>query len=276
MKIDAHQHFWKYSEADYPWISEDLQVIKRDFLPEDLEPVLKENGIEACISIQARQSLLETNWLLDLADEHIFIGGVVGWVDLRAKDIDAQLQQLVDNPKLVGMRHVLQDEPDNNFMLQKDFTKGIKALGKYNMTYDLLILPEQLPAALQLVKMFPNQTFVIDHMAKPNIASGQAEFWLKHIHQFKSLKNVYCKVSGMVTEANWKLWTNDDFKLYLDTVVEIFGTERLMYGSDWPVCLLAAEYREVSGIVKSYFEDFSTTEQNQIFGLNCSQFYLTK
>lgn len=274
MKIDAHQHFWQYNAKDYAWISDDLSVLKRDFMPEDLQLLLNSNGLDGCISVQARQSLNETHWLLELAKQHELIKGVVGWMDLCGDNPEATLEQLSEHLKLVGMRHVVQDEADDRFMLRKDFMAGIKALEKYNMSYDILIFPKQLPAALELVKQFPNQSFVIDHMAKPPIASGEIEYWQKHIRQFKNLPNVYCKISGMVTEASWQSWTQDDFSPYLDTVVETFGTDRLMFGSDWPVCLLAAEYQTVSSIVKNYFKSFSSAEQDKIFGINCSQFYL--
>ncbi|WP_066630993.1 amidohydrolase family protein [Labilibacter marinus] len=274
MKIDSHQHFWQYNLEDYSWISDEVASLKRDFLPADLEPLLKANNMDGCIAVQARQSLQETQWLLELAENHNIIKGVVGWMDLCGDKPEATLKALSENSKLVGMRHVVQDEPDDYFMLRKDFINGISLLEKYGLTYDILIFPKQLPAALELAKKFPNQALVIDHIAKPAIASGEIEHWQKHIRQFKNLPNVYCKVSGMVTEVSWQNWTQDDFTPYLDIIVETFGTDRIMFGSDWPVCLLAADYGQVSQIVKNYLKTFSQNEQDKIFGINCSQFYL--
>lgn len=276
MKIDAHQHFWIYNPEEYSWITNELAAIKRDFLPADLHPLLNANNFDACIAIQARQTLNETNWLLELASQHPFIKGVVGWVDLRSSNHEQSLEKLADNHKLVGIRHVVQDEPDENFLLREDFKKGITALGKFGLTYDILIFPKQLPAALELAQAFPDQPFVIDHIAKPNIKLGENEEWEKQIRRFKQLENVYCKISGMVTEANWENWNPDDFIPYLDVVVETFGTKRIMFGSDWPVCLLAAYYDTVLNITQTYFSAWSESEQSDFYGNNCNRFYLNR
>ncbi len=276
MKIDAHQHFWQYNPLEYPWISNDLSLLQRDFMPSDLEPILAANSISGCIAVQARQTVQENHFLLSLAQKHPSIKGVVGWTDLRSDQIQADLETLSDNKKLVGLRHVLHDEKNDRYMLQRAFLNGIQNLEHHNLSYDMLIFPQHLKPALELVKTFPNQPFVIDHIAKPRITSGELDYWQKHIVAFKELENVYCKVSGMVTEAHWTNWKEDDFRPYMDTIVKTFGTNRIMYGSDWPVCLLAAEYSEVFGLVKNYFKAFTKAEQEQIFGLNCSRFYLKK
>ncbi|MDC1105868.1 amidohydrolase family protein [Prolixibacteraceae bacterium] len=274
MKIDAHQHFWNYEPQEYTWISEDLSDLQRDFLPSDLKPLLAANSYDGCIAVQALQTLSNTHWLLQLAAQENFIKGVVGWVDLRDPKIEEILEQLSIDNNLRGVRHVVQDEPDPEFMLQKNFIHGISHLDRFGLTYDILVFPHQLPAALELCRKFPQHSFVIDHIAKPNIKLGNNELWEKQIRQFKELKNVQCKVSGMVTEADWKHWCKNDFTPLLDVIVETFGTERIMYGSDWPVCLLAAEYAEVSNITKRYFSTFSQNEQDNIFGNNCERFYL--
>ncbi|WP_297086599.1 amidohydrolase family protein [uncultured Draconibacterium sp.] len=276
MKIDAHQHFWKYNPEEYSWITDELMVIKRDFLPQHLQPLLKANGYDSCIAVQARQTIEETNWLLGLANQNSFIKGVVGWVDLRSNILEQTLEELAENKKLVGVRHVVQDEPDNDFMLRQDFKNGIALLEKFSLTYDILVFPKQLSAAIELAKTFPNQPFVIDHIAKPDIKSGRTEEWKKNIRPFKDLDNVKCKISGMVTEADWANWSSSDFTPYLDVIVETFGTKRIMYGSDWPVCLLAADYAKMSKITKEYFAAFSQTEQDDIYGKNCERFYLNR
>lgn len=271
MQIDAHQHFWRYKES-MQWITPAMSAIRKDFLPADLWPLLKTNGIDGCIAVQAEQTKDETMFLLQLAEMNPFIKGVVGWVDLRAENINTQLADYSQHSKLKGFRHVLQSEsPD--FMLTKDFIKGISALKEFNFTYDLLIFPEQLAAAVSLVKQFPYQPFVIDHLAKPGIKEGTINQWATGIKSIAAYENVYCKISGLVTEADWHKWKRADFIPYLDIVIEAFGTGRIMYGSDWPVCLLAASYEQVMGIVREYFSSFSNTEQQALFGENASRFY---
>jgi len=272
-RIDAHQHFWQYHPAEHAWMSETMAAIRRDFLPQDLEPLLAQLGFDGCIAVQARQSLEETRWLLKLAEEAGFIRGVVGWVDLRSPDLSAQLEQLARHNKLVGVRHVVQDEPDDEFMLRKDFQRGIARLSEFNLAYDVLIYPRQLKAAIGLLRTFPEQRFVLDHIAKPPIAEGKLDPWKMELRELANAPNVCCKLSGMVTEAHWRGWKQDDFRPYLDVVFEAFGTERLMIGSDWPVCTLSAGYVETMNVVLSYIAQLPQTAQNGILGGNCARFY---
>ena len=271
--IDAHQHCWKYNATRHYWISDQMSVLKKDFLAKELAEEFEKNGVTGSIAVQADQSEDETNFLLQLANENDFIKGVVGWVDLRSPSIEERLQYYSTFPKLKGFRHVVQDEPDVNFMLGAAFQNGIAALGEFGFTYDILIYPKQLEAALQLVKKFPHQAFVIDHIAKPYIKKGEVSNWQKYIKAISEHKNVFCKVSGMVTEANWTTWKYEDFVAYLDVVFESFGTERIMFGSDFPVCLLAATYGEVKGIIEKYLQKFSAAEQRQVWSENAMRFY---
>lgn len=273
MRLDSHQHFWNYSQADYPWIPQGTPLLS-DWLPTDLAPLLDREGLEGCIAVQARQSLAESHWLIELANRQPIIKGVVGWVDLQAEDVDKDLSELARHQKFVGVRHVVQDEPDDKFMLRPNFLRGIGMLKAHKFTYDILIFPKQLPAAIELVRQFPEQPFVLDHIAKPHIKDGSISPWREQISELAKYPNVMCKVSGMVTEANHKGWKYEDFVPYLDVVTEAFGTDRLMYGSDWPVCLLAAPYEEVFGIARRYFENFSNADKDRIFGGNAERFYL--
>lgn len=273
MKIDAHQHFWKYSAAQYGWISDEMEGLKRDFLPADLKPLLVGEGFEGSIAVQARQDLDETRWLLQLAGESDFIKGVVGWVDLCSADVETELARLAGEPRFVGVRHVLQGEPDDEFMLRADFRRGIAQLAEHRLTYDLLLYPRHLPVAAKLVREFPEQPFVLDHIAKPLIADGLTEPWDRDIRELARLKNVWCKVSGMVTEARWNDWRAEDFRPYLDVVFEAFGPERVMIGSDWPVCTLSGGYAATMAIVRDYIRRFESAQQENILGLNCARFY---
>ncbi|MDH5603512.1 MAG: amidohydrolase family protein [Cyclobacteriaceae bacterium] len=273
MRIDAHQHFWKYSPLTHPWISTQMGVIKRDFFPEDLAPLLKENGFEGCVAVQADQSERETDFLLDLAGKHDFIKGVVGWVDLRAGNTRERLEHYRAFDKLKGFRHVVQDEQDNHFIERENFISGVRILRDFDLTYDILIYPRHLGPTKKFLEALPDQKFVIDHIAKPFIKNGILEPWEEEIRALARFPNVYCKVSGMVTEAEWKAWTQDDFKKYMDVVFDAFGTDRLMFGSDWPVCLLSATYKEVVGIVEEYCEGFSAAEKEKLFEKNCKRFY---
>ena len=281
MHIDSHQHFWRYSEAEYPWIGAGMERIARDFLPADLAAVAKPQCVGGSVAVQARQSLVESRWLLELADADPFVRGVVGWVDLRDPDVVRQLEPLAAHPRFVGVRHVVQDEPDNRFLIGEAFVRGLKQLRRFDLTYDLLLYPEQLPAAVELVGMLPEQPFVLDHLAKPRIAQGAAwsgfAGWRRDIEALAAHDNVMCKVSGMVTEAAWRGWKPADFVPSLDVVLTAFGPERLMFGSDWPVCLVAAEYADVVGIVRDYFGRATVDEQAGIFGDTVTRFYgLTK
>jgi L-fuconolactonase len=273
MRIDAHQHFWKYSAAAYDWIGGDMAVLKRDFLPDHLQPLLASNGFDGSIAVQACQTIEETQWLISLAEKSDFIRGVVGWVDLRSADLTAELDALANHPRLVGVRHVVQAEPDDEFMLRDDFRRGIAHLAGFGLTYDLLLYPRHLPVAVKLVRDFPDQPFVLDHIAKPGIADGLMEPWTRGILELAKHENVCCKLSGMVTEANWKHWKPDDFRPYLDVVFGAFGADRLMIGSDWPVCTLSATYTETIAIVDDYIRQFTRGEQEQILGGNCASFY---
>ncbi len=271
-RIDAHQHFWKYNPINHSWIDDEMANIRQDFYPEDLKPLLHENNIDGCVAVQADQTEEETDFLLRLASENDFIKGVVGWVDLRSENVQERLAYYSKYPLLKGFRHVLQGE-EPEFMLHPDFKRGIAALKEFNFTYDLLLFPKHLKAALELVKENPDQRFVIDHIAKPAIKSGLMEDWEQDIRKIAKHKNVYCKVSGMVTEADYKNWTNETMTPYLDVVVDAFGTNRVMFGSDWPVCLVAASYNQMIGVVNEYFSRFNKEEQLAFFGGNAIKFY---
>lgn len=273
MKIDAHQHFWKYDAVRDAWITEEMSVIRRDFLPEHLASECAANGIDSAVSVQADQSENETLFLLELAERNPMITGVVGWIDLRSPRVAERLSLFSRYSKLRGFRHVAQAEPDDRFLVCDSFVRGVKSLSEFDFTYDILIYARQLPAALELVAALPEQRFVIDHMAKPEIKANGRMAWARQMRTIAQNPNVFCKISGLVTEANWHTWKSGDFKPYLDVVFEAFGAERLMFGSDWPVCLLAASYRQVKEIVEDYVHDFSTDQKNKIFGENAARFY---
>jgi L-fuconolactonase len=273
MRIDAHQHFWQYDREEYGWINDEMAVLRRDFLPADLKPLLAAAGFGGCVAVQARQTLEETRWLLELADRNDFIRGVVGWVDLRSAALPDQLAEFTRHPKFVGVRHIVQAEPDEAFVLRADFQRGIAQLAQYGLAYDILIYPRQLRAAIQFVEAFPEQRFVLDHIAKPLIAQGTIEPWNTHIRALAQFPNVWCKVSGMVTEARWKDWRAEDFRPYLDTVFEAFAARRILIGSDWPVCTVAADYSRALGIVTDYIAQFPRERQDAILGGNCAAFY---
>jgi L-fuconolactonase len=271
-RIDAHQHFWKFDPIRESWIDHSMQKIQKDFLPEDLLPILTENKLQGCVAVEAHQSEDQTNFLVDLASKNSFIKGVVGWVDLRNKNISQRLNHFSANKIIKGFRHVVQAEADD-FMLRNDFRNGIAALKEFDFTYDILIFHRQLPAAIDLVNRFPNQKFIIDHIAKPNIKSGDIEFWKKNIKEIAKADNVVCKVSGMVTEADWNSWKPQDLKPYLDVVFENFTTERTLFGSDWPVCNVAANYSEVIQTLEHYLTQFTLAEQDKIWFENANSFY---
>jgi L-fuconolactonase len=276
MRIDSHQHFWRFNPQRDAWITDEMSALKRDFLPEHLLPELKTIGIDGSIAVQAYQSEDETLFLLDLASRHQQIKGVVGWIDLRSAALPERLQYFSRFEKLRGFRHIAQSEPDDRFLLQSDFLRGIGQVADFGLTYDILIYPKQLPAAIELVTRFPRQRFVVDHMAKPSIRSSEFEPWSGLMRQIAGHPNVYCKISGLVTEAKWQGWRADDFKPYLDVVFEAFGCDRLMFGSDWPVCLLAGSYRQVVNLVFGYIRRFPTDQQARVLGLNAMEFYRVK
>jgi L-fuconolactonase len=272
-RIDAHQHFWKFDPVRDAWIDESMKRIQRDFYPQDLKPLLDTHGFDGCVLVQTDQSDAETEFLLSLAWQYPFIKGIVGWIDLQADDISERLAQSAHNKVLKGFRHVLQGEAQRDFMLRPEFMRGIAELQRYGYTYDILVYPDQLPFVKKFVANFPNQPFVIDHLAKPYIKNREIDAWRTDMRDIAAFPNVYCKVSGMVTEADLEMWKAPELTPYIDVVVEAFGVQRLMFGSDWPVCLLAAEYAEVVGIVKDYFASYSKSEQELVFGTTASRFY---
>jgi L-fuconolactonase len=277
-RIDAHQHFWRYSPKDYPWIDAGKERIARDFLVADLEAVARPEGIAGSVAVQARQSLAETRWLLELAAAHPFIRGVVGWVDLQSDQVGEQLAELRAGPaarggKLVGVRHVVQDEPDPRFFVGEAFVRGLRQLPAFGLTYDLLLYPHQLPAAVELAALLPEQPFVLDHLAKPRVKTGEIADWRREIEALAARDNVSCKVSGLVTEAAWRGWKPADFRPYLEVVLAAFGPERLMIGSDWPVCLVAGSYAEAVGIARDFFAGLTAAEQADLAGGTARRIY---
>jgi L-fuconolactonase len=276
MKIDSHQHFWNYDSTEYSWISNEMEILKKNYLPEQLQSELSSIKFDGSIAVQARQSLEETQWLLALAEQNNFIKGVVGWVDLCSPKVDEQLKQFSKHPKLVGVRHVIHDELDDNFMLRKDFLKGIALLNKYGLTYDILIFPKHLANTIKFVSQFPEQVFVLDHIAKPFIKNGIISPWKEQIEELAKFKNLFCKLSGMVTEANTKNWKQEDLIPYLDVAFGAFGPDRLMIGSDWPVCKLAGKYKQVMDVVLSYIKKYSEKEKTNILGENALKAYQLK
>ena len=276
MRIDSHQHFWKYDPERDGWITDEMPVLKRDYLPADLEPELDACGVNASVAVQADQSERETHFLLQLAEQHPFIAGIVGWTDLCAPDAAKRLENFSRFEKLRGFRHIAQAEPDERFLLREDFVRGISCLSQFDFTYDILIYPKQLAAAVELVEKFPEQRFVLDHLAKPQVKARELASWTSYIRAIAALPNVSCKLSGLITESDWRGWSAGNFKPYLDVVFEAFGTGRLMFGSDWPVCLLAGNYRQVMGLIEDYVRDLPAADRDKIFGLNAAAFYCLK
>lgn len=273
LKIDAHQHFWIYDPVRDSWINDDMAVLKADFMPEQLLGLLQQHYFDGSVVVQSDQSDTENLFQLSNAAENPFVKGVVGWVDLRAADVGERLEELSGYEKMKGFRHILQGEQDRALMLKPEFVKGISKLKQFNYTYDILIFPDQLKYAAELVSKFPDQPFVLDHIAKPDIKNGTTADWKKDILALAKHENVSCKVSGMVTEADWKNWKASNFEPYLDIVFEAFGIERLMYGSDWPVCLVAASYAQTLGLMETYTAKLSVNEQELFWGGNAVKFY---
>jgi len=273
MRIDAHQHFWKYNTSDYSWISDQMKILKKDFLPGDLLMELEGIQFEGSVAVQARQSLEETRWLLKFAGRYDFIKGVVGWIDLCSDEIEEQIREFVKYRKFVGVRHVLHDEPDDRFMLSESFIRGIGTIGNYNLVYDILIFPKHLSNAEELVIRFPGQKFVLDHIAKPLIKERIISPWKEGIEQLARHSNVSCKLSGMVTEALWKGWKKEDFTPYLDVVFDSFGPSRLMIGSDWPLCTVSSGYSATMKIVLDYVQSLKQVEREMILGMNAKRIY---
>ena len=273
MNIDSHQHFWNYEPIKHGWIDDKMAVIRRDFTPEDLQKVYTENNIDGCVVVQADQTLKETNFLIDLAAKNSFIKGVVGWVDFRADNIDEVLEHYSQFKVIKGFRHIVQGEIDPNFLLRDNFMKGISKLEKYNFVYDILVFPHQLGSVLEFVIRFPNIKFVIDHIAKPYIKDGFYDGWALLMREIAKQPNVYCKLSGMITEADYKTWTPSQLEPYMQLVLETFGADRIMFGSDWPVCLVAGNYQTVKETITNFIAKLSSADQKAIMGLNAIKFY---
>lgn len=271
--LDSHHHFWRYNPAEYGWINDSMAALRRDFLPADLEREIAAVGITGVVSVQARQTLGETRWLLDLAERHDFIRGVVGWAPLVAADFKAQLAPLAGNKKLKAIRHVLQDEPDPNYMLRADFNAGVASLRQFGLVYDILIFERHLPQTIEFVDRHPNQTFVLDHIAKPRIRDNLLSPWRENIRELARRENVYCKISGMATESYWHGWTHTQLRPYFDTVVDAFGLRRMMFGSDWPVCLLASNYGGWLITVNTGLGPLSADECRSVFGQTATDVY---
>jgi L-fuconolactonase len=272
MTIDSHVHFWKYSKSQLPWIDNSMKILQKDYLPNELELTLKRNHVDGCVAVQAATEEVETRFLAELAETHSIIKGVVGWTDLRAKDAEKKLSELKGYSSIVGIRHIVQSEPDD-FLYDENFRAGISLLKEFGFTYDILIFPKQLKAALDFVRAFPDQTFIVDHCAKPVIRDKEIDEWRKGITDLAMFPNVSCKLSGLITEADWKEWSPADFYPYLDIVFQAFGTERLMFGSDWPVMLLSGIYVQWKSLLEKYMEKFLPEERDQVFGLNAQRVY---
>jgi L-fuconolactonase len=268
-RVDAHVHFWRYTPEDYPWLDEPLRALRRDFLPADLEPELKARGVSGVVAVQARQSLLETEWLLELEKQSSSVLGVVGWVDLRAANVHAALDRF---PTLCGVRHIAQAEAPG-FLLSAEFARGIAALTTRDLPYDILVHEHQLPEAIAFVDRHPGQRFVLDHLAKPRIRAGVLEPWATELRRLAERANVWLKISGLVSEANWRTWQPSDLTPYLEIAFEAFGSERCMSGSDHPVCLAAASYERVQAVASSFIAQLSEPEQRQVLAENAISFY---
>ena len=271
--IDAHHHLWSYSSDEYGWIGDEMQELRRDFLPPDLRAEMESAGVDGTVAVQARQTLQETRWLLDLAQEYPFIEAVVGWAPIASPDFSRMLEPLRGEKKLKGLRHVLQDEPDDRYALSDDFQRGLAALAGTGLVYDILIYERHLPVAIELVDRNPNQRFVVDHLAKPKIAAGEISPWRENLRELARRENVVCKVSGMVTEADWQRWTMSDLQPYLETALECFGASRLLAGSDWPVCTVATSYQRWWQTLRAWASPLTVEEQQSIFGGNAMRVY---
>lgn len=272
--IDAHHHLWRYSPEEFGWLDEGMQALQRDFLLEDLARETAAAGVDATVAVQARQSLEETGWLLDIAEQTPLIAGVVGWAPLASPDFERVLEEFTGRPKLKGLRHVIQGEADDDFILGADFNRGIRAMRKTGLVYDILIFARHLPQTIQFVDRHPGQVFVLDHVAKPSISAGIGfDAWARGMRELGKRENVFCKVSGMVTEADWKTWQPETLQPYFDVVLEAFGPARLMAGSDWPVCLVASGYTQWFSVLRTYFATLTSTERDQVFGTTAAAIY---
>ncbi len=265
-RIDAHHHLWRYSLEEYGWIDDEMAALRRDFLPQDLTREITAAGIDGTVAVQARQTMEETRWLLQMADECDAIRGVVGWAPIAGEDFPRMMEEFEHRPKLKGLRHIIQGEKDENYILREDFNSGIRTLLGSGLVYDILVYERQLPQVIDFVDEHGSQMFVLDHVAKPLIREGVLEPWASRMRELGRRENVWCKVSGMVTEADWSRWTPETLRPYLDVAVEAFGAERLMAGSDWPVCLAASGYGRWFEVLREYFAGFGETEQAAVFG----------
>jgi L-fuconolactonase len=272
-KIDAHHHLWLYDQQNYGWIDQNMGVLRRDFLPADLDKELRSAGIDGAVAVQAQQTLSETAWLLSLADQFSFIRGVVGWAPIASEDFSTHLDHLQSHGKLKGLRHIVQSEADDNFILDASFNRGIARLKNTGLVYDILIFERHLPVAIQFADRHPQQKLVLDHVAKPRIRERAMEPWRRNIAELAKCENVYCKISGMVTEADWSAWSPQDLWPYLEVVLEAFGPQRLMVGSDWPVCLLAVSYSDWYNLLNSFLEKLTVSEREKILGGTASEVY---
>lgn len=273
MIVDSHQHFWQVGRFDYPWMTPDVDILCHDYLPGQLEPILRRNNVGQTILVQASNSVEETRWLLQLAGENPFVGGVVGWVDLQSENVGRQLDELARHGKFKGVRHLVESEPAEDWLIQESVINGLRELASRGLSYDLLVHPRHLKHAKRVVDECPDLRFVIDHIAKPAIAKGEIEKWARELKPFASAGNVWCKLSGLVTEASWTSWRVEDLIPYVDKALEYFGPQRMMFGSDWPVCLLAASYEQVLEVFQTLLAELSEDERDLIFGKNASQFY---
>ena len=271
--IDTHHHFWNYSAKEYDWINDDMKAIRKDYLPVDLLKEIKAAGVDGAVSVQARQTVEESDWLLGMAEKNDFLKGVVGWVDLRGKGVDKDLERLAKHKKFKGVRHVVQGEPDDNFILGAAFNEGIKKLLKYDLRYDILILEKHLKPSIAFVAKHPKQVFILDHIAKPRIKERILSPWRENMMELAKRPNVYCKISGMLTEADWKKWSAADLAPYFDTTLQAFGPKRLMLGSDWPVMLVAGKYKQWVDMVKQVVSRYSAAEQERILFKNAVEAY---
>ncbi len=271
--IDAHHHLWKYTAAEYGWIDDAMSALRRDFLTDDLMGEMRVAGVDGAVAVQARQALEETRWLLEAARQSEAIRGVVGWAPIASGELVKALEEFAGEPKLKGLRHIIQGEEDRNYILRDDFNEGIRTLTQSGLVYDILIYEWHLPQTIAFVDQHPDQVFVLDHVAKPRIREGVLEPWASHMKELAMRQNVWCKVSGMVTEADWRQWNADTLRPYLDVVVEAFGPRRLMAGSDWPVCLVACGYGQWFELLRKYFANFSQTEREKVFGLTAVEVY---
>ena len=272
MVVDSHVHFWKYDKVRYTWIDNSMKTLQKNYLPEDIEQTLKRNLVDGCIAVQAEQSELETHFLVELAKTHPFLKGVVGWTDLRAANVEERLYYFSQYPQIKGFRHIVQSEADD-FLYDENFRRGVALLKSFRYTYDVLIYPQQLNAAIDFVSGFPDQPFVLDHCAKPVIRENGISGWKKDIEALAALPNISCKLSGLFTEAKWKAWSAADFYPYLDVVFQAFGTDRLMFGSDWPVMLLSGIYVQWKSLIDKYMENFTQEDREKVLGGNAERVY---